>query len=280
MNEDMLEKTLITGAGGALGSYADFGIRKDRDTLDITNIKNVFDVFRDVQPKAVIHLAAATDMGACEKDPGQAYLVNAAGTYHLALAAREVGARFIYVSSAGIFDGKKEGPYRETDTPNPPNIYGHSKYLGELAVRGLLEDYVIVRTCWIFGGGADKDKKFVGRIMAQLKDPAKTELKGTNDEIGSPTYGKDLMAALKTLVQGPERGILNVANTGGCSRYDVLKAIAAQVAPQVSTVPVPLSLFNPTVGITMNQVLAVRPGLMRPWEVALKGYLQNEWPQS
>jgi len=277
MADDILERTLITGAGGALAGYADFGVKKDHSSLDITDLKSVRRVFVEAQPRAVLHLAAATDMAKCEADPAYAYMVNSVGTYNLALVAREVGAHFVYVSTAGVFDGNEQGAYAEGDVPNPPNMYGHSKYLGELAVSGLLENYLIVRTCWVFGGGAENDKKFVGKIVAQLRNPEVKALRGTNDEIGMPTYGKDLMTSLKKLLSGNEKGVVHIANEGTASRYEVAKYIAGIIAPAVPVEGVPLSSFNLSMEITKNQSLSSRIGLMRPWQEALKEYLTNEW---
>lgn len=277
MADDILQKTLITGGGGALAGYADFGIAKGHDALDITDLASVRSAFADIQPRAVLHLAAATDLPKCETDPAYAYMANAVGTYNLALAARDVGARFIYISTAGVFDGGKIGAYSEEDIPNPPNVYGHSKYLGELAVRGLLENHLVVRTCWVFGGGAAKDKKFVGKIVAQLRNPETKTLKGVSDEIGMPTYGRDLMDLLKKLLQSEERGIVHAANSGAASRFDVATAIAKQIAPSIPVEAVPLSSFHPTIVITKNQNLSSRIGLMRPWQEALNEYLTKEW---
>ncbi len=151
-----LEKILITGAGGMLGSYIDFGVRLDHHSLDVGDLASVRAACAAHRPRVIFHLAAATDLVGCEKDQAQTYHTNAIGTYHMALAARDIGAKLVYVSTSAVFDGKKEAPYREDDMPNPQSVYGHSKYLGELAVRGILDDYMIARTCWIFGGGPEK----------------------------------------------------------------------------------------------------------------------------
>src|SRR5581483_1533910 len=98
----MLERTLITGSAGALGTYLDFGIKKDRKSLDITKKSQVDAVLDAEQPSVILHLAAMTDVAACEKNPAEAYSANAVGTYNLALGARRIGARMVYVSSAGV----------------------------------------------------------------------------------------------------------------------------------------------------------------------------------
>ena len=130
------EEVLLSGANGMVGSYCDFGIKYGHE-LDVTNLRAVLEIGRQRMPKVIVHLAALTDLALCEKDPAQAYLVNAAGTYNMALLAREVGAKLVYVSTSGVFDGTKQDPYTPEDIPNPINIYGHSKYLGELAVQSL-----------------------------------------------------------------------------------------------------------------------------------------------
>src|SRR4051812_36267333 len=103
----VMKNVLITGGDGILGSYFDFGTRLGRDDLDITDFDAVMKVFAERKPEIVIHCAAATDLAACEKDPTKAYRINAAGTYHAALACRSVGAKLVYVSTTDVFDGEK-----------------------------------------------------------------------------------------------------------------------------------------------------------------------------
>src|SRR3989338_4767009 len=118
-----LPKTLITGASGMVGSYIDFGVKTDRKTLDVTKLEEVRAAVKFHRPNVIIHLAALTDLDYCEKNPIEAYLVNSVGTYNVALAAREAGAKLVYISTAGIFDCQKNGFYRESDPGNPQNHY-------------------------------------------------------------------------------------------------------------------------------------------------------------
>ena len=127
-------KTLVTGARGMVGSYMDFGIKTDRDTLDVTNLEAVLAIVKAHKPKVIMHLAALTDLDVAEKNPALAYNINTVGTYNVALAARMIKAKLVYISSTGVFDGTKKGPYNEKDVPNPQNYYGHSKYAGELII--------------------------------------------------------------------------------------------------------------------------------------------------
>ena len=220
--DDLFAKTLITGSDGMVGSYIDFGIRTNRDSLDVTNLSNVMSMCTEHMPRVIIHLAAATDLARCQQDPAYAYAVNAVGTYNLALAARRIGAKLVFISTFAVFDGTREEPYVETNIPDPVNIYGHSKYLGELVVRGILEDFLIVRASWIFGGGIDKDIKFVGKILKQLD---KDEIKVITDKRGSPTYAKDLVEGIQQLITENKKGIYNLGNIGSATRYDISKQI-------------------------------------------------------
>ncbi|MDO8664749.1 MAG: dTDP-4-dehydrorhamnose reductase [Candidatus Liptonbacteria bacterium] len=274
---DILSETLITGAKGTAGGYVDFGIKIDHRSLEIEDAAQVFSVVRHYRPKAILHLAAETDIDRCEQSPAHAYSVNSVGAYHIAMAAREVGAKLIYVSTAGVFDGRKVGPYAEDDRPNPQNYYGHSKYLGELAVAGTVEDHLIIRICWMMGGGPGKDKKFVAKIIKQLNDPAVTEIKAVNDQFGSPTYAKDLINAIKILMREDRRGIFHMSNSGTASRYDVAQSIASTLGYKKKVVPVGMSYFKLDAVRPVNEVLASREKLMRPWQEALRDYLESEW---
>jgi len=268
-----LNKVLITGADGMVGSYADFGIKTNRRSLDITDFNEVVAVIKKHRPQAIIHLAAETDVDRCDRDPNYAYLVNGSSVYNIAAAAREVGAKLVYISTAGIFDGEKKGVYKENDEGNPQNFYGRSKHVGEFIVRGMLKDYIIGRACWMFGGGPKKDLKFVGKIIRQLDKP---EILAVSDAYGSPTFGKDLIGAVKILLAEDAVGTFHLSNSGSCSRYDVAKCIIDTLKPKVKLTPVPLERF-PGAFRVKNETMSSKRKLMRPWEDALKEYLNTEW---
>ncbi|MEK7180191.1 MAG: NAD(P)-dependent oxidoreductase [Patescibacteria group bacterium] len=275
--KNKIPKTLITGADGMVGSYVDFGIKTDRESLDVTNLNEVFAVVKRHKPKVIIHLAALTDLDAQEKNPSYAYEVNTIGTYNMALAAQAVEAKFVYVSSIGVFDGTKKGPYTESDTPNPQNYYGHSKYAGELIVQALLKDYIIARSGWMFGGGPSRDKKFVAKIITQLGNKDILEIKALDDVIGSPTFAKDLIATLKKLILKNAKGIFHLTNKGICSRYDIAKHIVEFMKPETKVVAVDSSYFNLPARRVGNESAKSKVNLMRPWKEALTEYLTTEW---
>lgn len=266
-------KVLITGAGGMVGSYVDFGIKTDRTSLDITDLDGVMKTVGQHHPQAIIHLASETDVDLCDRDPNHAYLVNSVGVYNIATAAADVGAKLVYVSTAGVFDGQKTSSYTETDEPNPQNFYGRSKYVGELIVRGMSEDYIIARACWMFGGGPHKDKKFVNKIIKQLDRP---EIKAVDDAYGSPTFGKDLVAAVKQLLADDAVGTFHLSNQGSCSRYDVAQFIIETLKPDIKLIPVGLDYF-PGAHRVKNEAMVSKVKLMRPWQDALREYLETEW---
>lgn len=271
-----LKKVLITGADGMVGSYLDFGIKTNRAALNVTNLEEALRAADKFRPQAIVHLAAETDVDKCEREPEHAFFVNAGGTYNMALAARRAGAKFVYISTAGIFDGEKDGPYAEDDRADPKNYYGHSKYAGELIVRSLLDDYIIARACWMFGGGPEKDKKFVYKIIQQLGNP---EIKAINDAFGSPTFGKDLVAAIKELLIRDARGIFHLSNKGVASRFDVARKITEVLRPEARVSPVDSNYFVLDAKRVKNESLVSRSDLMRPWQDALEEYLRTEWIQ-
>lgn len=268
MNEDVL----ITGGEGVLGSYFDFGTRMGRKALDITDFDVVMKVCTNMKPKVIVHCAALTDLAFCEKNPDKAYLVNAAGTYHMALAARAVGAKFVYVSTSDVFDGTSKEPYAEKDIPNPTTVYGRSKHLGELAVRGILENHLIVRISWMFGGGPAKDDKFVGKILSQ-KDAS--EIRAVADKRGSPAWAKDIAGAIGALIEKDARGIQYVGG-GVATRYEMAQEIASIAGWETKVVPVDSSEFVSAYPIGENQSMPLST-LVRPWRESLQEYIETEW---
>lgn len=271
--EDIFSKTLITGGNGMVGDYVDFGIKTDRTSLDITNLEEVIKVCKKYKPKIILHLAAETNVDKCEREPQHAYYINTIGTYNMLLGAKAVKAKFVYVSTAGVFDGKKKRPYTEKDIPNPQSHYARSKFLGEVLTQSLAKDYLIVRTGWIFGGGPKKDHKFVGKIISLLP---KGELAIVKDTTGTPTYGKDLIAGVKRLIRARKKGIIHVGNKGYGNRYDMAKVIVQELSPKVKIKPVSSAAFNLDVKRVSSEAMKVALPFMRPWEEALREYL-HEW---
>lgn len=277
MAKSFLPKVLTTGGDGMVGSYVDFGIKTNRRSLDITDLSEARAVCNFYKPEVILHLAAETDVDRCERDPEYAYLVNSVGTYHMALVAKEIGAKFVYISTNAIFDGLKNGPYEERDKPHPRSYYGQSKLFGECAVKEFLDNYLILRVSWMMGGGPNKDQKFVAKIIRQIKDSQTEYINAVTDQIGALTYGKDLVGAIKILLQEDRRGVFHMPNSGVGSRYEVAEEIVRVLGSKIKVRPVDSSFFKLDASRNGNDTLKSSTNLMRSWQEALKDYLETEW---
>ena len=270
--DEILSKTLTTGGSGVVASYVHFGTKANRADFDITDLSQVMNFVKKHKPQVILHLAAETDLAKCQTDPSQAYLVNAVGTYNLAMTAKMVGAKMVYVSTDAVFPSSAKS-HAVGEEGRPESIYGHSKYLGELAVKGVLSDFIIARTSWVFGGGPQKDKKFVGNFIGQLH---KTEVKAVNDQFNSPTFAGDLVETLKNLITEKRIGTFHIVNQGLACRYDMALVIAETLQKK----PKILSVNAATFGLSPYQQSS--GGLvgnleLRPWQFALTDYVQSEW---
>lgn len=263
---------LITGGDGALGSYCDFGTRLSRSELDITDLHAVMKMCKEKKPKVIVHCAALTDLSVCENNPDKAYLVNAAGTYNMALGARSVGAKLVYISTSDVFDGAKKEPYTEKDIPNPTTVYGRSKHLGELAIRGILDDYIIMRISWMFGGGPNRDNKFVGKLLRQGAIP---EIRATTDKRASPSWAKDIAGAIQTLVKDGGRGIYHIGG-GVATKYEMAEELVSVTKWATKVSPAVSSEFPSPYIIGDNESMPLSL-LVRPWRKALREYIETEW---
>lgn len=276
------ERVLSTGANGMIGSYVDFGIRTDRTTLDILDCEAVMTFVKKHKPRAIIHLAGATDMVKTEQDPLYAYELNVRGTYNVAQAARAVGATMVLASSSRVFDGHKKGPYTEDDAPNPQTHYGRTKHIAELIVAALAERYIIARTAWVFGGGPLRDNKFYGKVLKQLQS-GESEVIALGDVHGSPTYGKDYLVAIKELLEKGEYGTFHITNSGEATRHDLAVAMATHVKPDAQVRAVDRSHFASGATLPTNESISSKQVTLRPWQEALAEYVRDEWsphPQS
>ena len=268
------DKVLITGASSMIGWYVNFGIRPSREELDITDASAVAAFMRGVKPCAILHLAALTDMRYCEEHPDEAMRVNAESTGALAKAAKEVGAKFVYVSTNAVFDGAKATPYDENDIPSPRTEYGRSKFAGEMAVKKYAGEWLIVRTSRVFGGGKAGDKRFVGKIISQLHE---SEIRAIDDCLDTPTYAKDVMQEILELMREGRTGIVHVTNSGIASRFLQAKYIADFFGYRGQLTPVRLKDFQLIPPPLRNEALVSKTVHLRSWQEALEEYLKKEW---
>lgn len=269
-----LGHVFVTGADGMVGSYVDFGIRTSRKTLDITDFEKTQEIIRDHNPKIILHLAAQTDVKVAEENPERTYFVNTIGTYNIAEASKKIGAKLVHISTVGVFNGTKKEPYTLNDSPSPHNHYGRSKYIGEIIVRELLEDYIIIRPGWMFGGGPKKDKKFIAKIIRQLEKP---QIEVVDDQFGTLIFAKDLVHAIKQLILDDATGIYHIANEGFVSRYEVAREIVKIAGAETKITAIKLADPGESSAVGKNEGLLSSVPL-RSWKDALREYIETEWP--
>lgn len=292
-------RVLITGAAGMLGSsvYPAFvkagheviasdleprtvaGLPMER--LDVRRFADVNAAVSESRPDLILHLAAETDLEVCEADPDHAFTTNTIGTQNVALAAQALDLPMVYISTAGVFDGEKEsGPYTEFDAARPINVYGKSKFEGELIAIQLVEKHFVVRAGWMVGG-IDRDHKFVAKVLAQLQAGA-TTIRAVTDKWGTPTYTEDFAGNLLALIETPFYGRYHMACLGEGTRYDVAVALVEFLGVDgVTVLPVTSDAFadeypapRPRSEMMRNYMLDLRGmNRMRPWRDALAEYL-------
>lgn len=182
--------------------------------LDITDKDAVIKLIDNLRPNVIFHCAAWTNVDGAEDNYDACYNVNVIGTRNLTEAAKRVGAKIIYISSDYVFDGKKDGLYTERDGVNPLNAYGKTKFLGEEEVRKY-DKYYVVRISWVYGINGNN---FV-KTMLKLSDTHDT-LTVVNDQIGSPTYTKDVSRLLVDMAQTDKYGTYHGTNENYCSWAD------------------------------------------------------------
>ena len=229
-------KILVTGSSGMLGrdickvfsaDHRVIGIDISGDEVsykaDISDLDAVKEVFAKEKPDIVIHSAAYTDVDGCERDPDKAYRINTEGTCNIVEACSDIGASLIFISTDFVFNGGKDSPYKEDEETGAINVYGKSKLKAEEALGEFSRDYAIVRTSWLYGAHG---KNFVDTIIKKAKEDK--VLKVVDDQVGSPTYTKDLALALKDLIESGDilgREIYHVSNTKYCSWYAFTRKI-------------------------------------------------------
>jgi dTDP-4-dehydrorhamnose reductase len=280
-------RVLVTGAKGQLGVELLDVLERDHDVvdldlpeLDITK-PEATRVIADARPAWVVHAAAWTDVDGCERDPERANLVNGEGTRRVAEACRAVGAGLVYLSTDYVFDGRKGAPYLETDPVSPLSAYARSKVAGEEAVRAVAPRWTIARTAWLFGVSG---KNFVKTIVE--KAAAGGPLRVVDDQVGSPTYARDLAGAIAQLVSRGLTGTYHLTNAGSCSWCAFTRAIVeeaglAHVAvTSMTTAELGRPAPRPALSVLANHAwvaAGMRP--LRPWCEALSAMLA-EWKKT
>ncbi len=291
------KKIYIAGCGGMLGEafYVQFGKSYELKCTDIDVNDNWlsycdfrdFDAYRkdveDFCPDYLFHLGAHTDLEYCETNIEDTYATNTMAVENAVYIANALQIPLLYISTAGIFDGSKD-IFDDWDTPNPMCHYARSKYAAEVFVKENVTHHLICRAGWMMGSGPKKDKKFVQKLMKQIKDGRKT-LHIVNDKFGTPTYTHDFAQNVKALIENKLWGVYNMVCEGITSRLDVAKELVKVLGMhnKIAIQEVESSFFakeyfvpRPDSERLINRKLNLRKmNTMRNWKIALKEYIEN-----
>jgi dTDP-4-dehydrorhamnose reductase len=289
-----MKKIYIAGSGGMLGEafYEEFKTEyilkcTDKDVnaewLDFLDFRD-YDAYKEdvkrFKPDFLFHLGAYTDLEYCENNIDDTYLTNTLSVENAVLIANQLDIPILYISTAGIFDGMKE-QYDDWDMPNPLGVYARSKYMGERYVIENARKYFICRAGWMMGGGPEKDKKFIGKLIKQITAGQK-ELNIVNDKDGTPTYTRDFAKTVKELIQTDFFGLYNLVCSGNTSRIEVAKHLLTVLEiNDVHITEVDSSFFEseyfakrPPSENLLNKKLELRGvNKMTDWKTALESYI-------
>ena len=250
-------------------------VNTDVEDLNITDKQEVMEKIREIAPDIIINCAAHTQVDACETDEERAYQINAAGPYHLSLAANEVDAVLVHISSDYVFDGKKEGAYVEGDPYNPQSVYGKTKLEGEELVRNTAHRHFIVRTEWLYGEG----RNFVN-TMLKLSE-TNDSVRVVNDQYGAPTSAEEVVKVIDLLCHSEKYGTYHATCEGVCSWAEFTKKIFELCGKTTEVIPVSTEEYGAAAKRPANSVLdnkRLRENFgyqMADWEDALKKYLKD-----
>lgn len=274
---------LVTGVKGQLGHDVVNELEKrghkalgvDIEEMDITDGRSVMDVMTHAAPEAVIHCAAYTAVDAAEDNEDLCRRVNAQGTENIVKACQSLNCKLMYISTDYVFNGQGTRPWEPDDKREPLNVYGQTKYEGELAVE-TLEKYFIVRIAWVFGVNG---KNFIKTMLNLGK--TRDSLTVVDDQIGSPTYTYDLARLLVDMIETDRYGRYHATNEGLCSWYEFACEIFRQAGIQIKVSPVASSEYPSRAKRPMNsrmdksklQAMGFEP--MPPWQDALRRYLKE-----
>lgn len=273
-------KVIILGKNGMLGHdlvnvfKSDELYAFDKHELDITDKRLISDKINEIEPDLIINAAAYTNVDECEHSKELAFKVNANGVKNIAESCNGRNCIVMHISTDYVFSGRKNG-YEENDKPDPINVYGRSKHLGEKNLRNLAKNYYIIRTSWLFGKNG---KNFVDAILNLAKHNKKIDV--VNDQRGNPTYTVDLAKSLRRLIElKPQFGIYHLTNEGVCTWFQFAKKIVQLKKLNVEIKPITSDKLKraakrPKYSVLINIKL---PQLrLRRWEYALKDYLSYD----
>jgi len=276
-----MKKVWITGADGHVGSALmqlldcmEYQLLDtDINAVDITDYEQVIQYAHINRPDVIINCASLTDIEYCEKNVDDAYKVNALGARNLAIAANEIQAKLIHISTDDVFDQESNAPYNEFDKAHPKTIYGKSKEAAERIIPQHCNRFVIIRSSWTYGIGKD----FVDEVLEAVGKVPSIEV--PNNSYASPTSAKELAKVIAQFIDNGECGMYHVVCKGSCSRYEFAKAIleCAGKSGQLELIPVlEKESMRPVYSVLDNMMLRLS-NMEEPmeWKAALQEFINE-----
>jgi len=258
----------------------------NEDWLSFLDFRD-FDTYRtdvlDFNPDYLFHIGAYTSLEFCEENVDDTYLTNTLSVENAVRISNELDIPLLYISTAGIFDGKQDS-YDDWDIPNPLGVYARSKYMGERFVCENSKKYLVCRAGWMMGSGPKKDKKFIQKLMKQIKDGSQ-ELYIVDDKDGTPTYTHDFARTVLELIEKEYWGLYNMVCGGQTSRFEVAESLV-----EMLNLPYSIKITAVSSDYFKEEYYAARPASerlltkkldlrnvnkMRDWKVSLKEYLEK-----
>jgi dTDP-4-dehydrorhamnose reductase len=295
----MHKKIFMAGVGGMLGEAFHHVFRDSHDIactdkdvnadwLSFLDFRDRDEYARQVEafaPDYLFHIGAHTSLELCEQDVDDAYATNTLAVENAVWIANRLDIPLLYISTAGIFDGAQD-TYDDWDQPNPLGHYARSKYMGERLVVENARRYLVCRAGWMMGGGPSKDKKFIQKLIQQLKNGAK-ELKVVDDKLGTPTYTRDFAEQVKVLIENELWGLYNMVCQGVTGRLEVAQYLVQSLgkSEEIMVSPVSSNYFaeeyfapRPPSERLLTKKLDLRGiNVMRDWRVCLDEYIADKY---
>ena len=244
----MSRRVLITGGGGQLASDLEEQLGAEAAVLthaqlDVTDPRALEGAFQGLRPHVVVNCAAFHNVEVCEREEARAFAVNVEAVRRMARLAAEHGAKLVHLSTNYVFDGSRDEPYGELDTPAPRSVYAITKLAGEHAALAYAPGALVARTAGLYGlhGSASKGGNFLTRMLARGRDQG--SLAVVADQLLSPTYTGDLATALIEAIDAGAEGLVHLTAGGACSWHEFTRAIVElagldlPVRPTGTTIP-------------------------------------------
>jgi dTDP-4-dehydrorhamnose reductase len=281
--KEALVKIAVTGAAGLFGKGLTHVFREKHEVFpltraegDITDHARMRELLTPIKPDVIVHPAGIADVDECERNPEIAFRVNTEATTNLVAVARDLGARFAFVSTDAVFDGKSQRPYVESDPVNPPSVYGRTKVAAEESVRQY-DRHCIFRVSVLLGPGK---ANFVNKGLCKAWGNEKYVV--ASDQLGNATYTIDAARPMLEVFEAEANGTFHLCNQGECTRYELAKR-AVELAGLDASIVIgkPMAEMNrpgPRLTYSVMEMRALREAgipLPRTWEAALDEYVKD-----